>query len=67
MPTPVEAAEGRTAHKMAGTEQMEWHQTPGNHLFEVFNKIKGATNTDRTKQQCKKNTIKTQDYPDSLL
>ena len=22
--------------KMAGTEWMEWHQTPGNHVFDVF-------------------------------
>jgi hypothetical protein len=24
---------------MAGTEQTEWHQTPGNHLFDVFDTI----------------------------
>ena len=24
---------------MAGTEQMEWHQTHGNHVFDVFNTI----------------------------
>ena len=24
---------------MAGTEQMEWHQTLGNHVFDVFDTI----------------------------
>jgi hypothetical protein len=24
---------------MARTEQMEWHQTPGNHVFDVFDTI----------------------------
>ena len=24
---------------MPGMEQMEWHQTPGNHVFDVFNTI----------------------------
>jgi hypothetical protein len=24
---------------MAGTEQIEWHQTPGNHVFDVFDTI----------------------------
>ena len=30
--TAVEADEGRTP-------QMEWHQTPGNHVFDVFDTI----------------------------
>jgi hypothetical protein len=24
---------------MAGTAQMEWHQTPGNHVFDVYDTI----------------------------
>ena len=24
---------------MSGTEQMEWHQTPGNHVFDVFDSV----------------------------
>ena len=35
---PVEAAEGRTTG-MAGTERMEWHQTHGNHVLDVFDTI----------------------------
>ena len=35
----VGAAEGRTAHNNGRNGQMEWHQTPRNHVFVVFDTV----------------------------